>query len=139
MSLPKTRRQFFFSVLWAVVLLLLSSEMALSSPPKRSGVRTIYLDEMDIAVVSVHPDGSVVTFPVKPEIHVGKKGSFNTAFVENDLIVSGSVPGSKTNLFIYLQGRRVTLKLTYNGVFGDQIIYIRDRPKDRWEVPIVSD
>ena len=109
---------------------LLPAEVVLAKPVRRpAGVKTILLGDMEIGTINVHPDGTVVNFPGKPDIHVGKKGAFEIAFVENDLIISGKAPGSKTNIFIYLGGRRFTLKLVFNGASGDQIISVRD-PRD---------
>ncbi|MCX6117351.1 MAG: hypothetical protein NT027_07415 [Proteobacteria bacterium] len=94
--------------------------------PRTPGIRTLSLKEMEIGTVTIHPDGSVINFPGKPQIHVGKKGSFEIAYVENDLVISCRTPGSKANLFIYLGGRRYTLKIQFNGTGGDQIVSVRD-------------
>ena len=107
-------------------MILAQGNLATARSEKILGVKTITLKDMEIGVVTVHPDGTVINFPAKPEIHVGKKGAFELAFVENDLVVSGRTPGGKTNLFIYLGGRRYTLKLLYTGTSGDQIVSVRD-------------
>ena len=109
---------------------IFSSSVALAKPSQKPifkpGIRVMPLKDMDIGSVVIHPDGTVINFPGKPEIHVGKKGAFDIAYVENDLVVSSKSPRSKTNLFIYLGGRRYTLKLIYAGTGGDQIVSIRD-------------
>lgn len=115
---------------------MLNSAIAVGKTKLRPGVRIVYLDDLDIAPVHVHPDGTVISFPLKPDIHVGKKGSFDIVFVENDLVVSPKIIGTKTNLFIYLLGKRYTIKLIYSGNGGDQIISIRDSRENRLEVEV---
>lgn len=114
--------------------ILLSSEIALSRDQTRQGVKTMFLDEMQILVVRVHGDGTVLSFPTKPEVHIGKKTEFGITDVKNDLVISARTPNSKTNLFVYLEGRRFTLKLVYGGVSGDQIVSVRDSKDQSFEV-----
>lgn len=118
-----------------VILGLLDPSLALAKS-SRPGVRIVYLDEMSVAPINVHRDGTVLTFPVKPDVHVGKQDAFDIVYVKNDLVVSAKSPGSRTNIFIYLLGRRYTLKLVYSSNGGDQIVAIRDPLEDRLEVEV---
>ncbi len=102
----------------------------------RPGVLIVYLDEMRVEPIYVHPDGTVLTFPFKPDVHVGKKDVFDIIYVKNDLVVSAMAPGAKTNIFIYLLGRRYTLKLIYGGSAADEIVAIRDPKEEKLEVEI---
>jgi hypothetical protein len=99
----------------------------------RPGVRVIFLDEMTVAPVAIHPDGTVISFPAKPEVHVGKADAFNIVYVRNDLVISPNSASAKTNLFVYLLGRRFTLKLAYSAHAGDEIVAIRDPAENRVE------
>lgn len=106
------------------------------SSTTRKGVRIIYLDEMAIAPIKIHSHGTVLSFPVKPEVHVGKQDVFDIIYVRNDLVVSARMPNAVTNIFIYMLGRRFTLKLIYTPNGGDEIVSIRDPKEATLEVEV---
>ncbi len=102
----------------------------------RKGVRIVYLDEMAIAPIKIHSHGTVLSFPVKPEVHVGKQDVFDIVYVRNDLVISARMPNAVTNIFIYMLGRRFTLKLVYAPNGGDEIVAIRDPKEATLEVEV---
>lgn len=105
--------------------------------PLTEGVRLVYLGELEIGEIYVHKDGTVINFPTKPDVHVGKNGSFDIAFTGNDLIVSPKNVSARTNLFIYVLGRRYTIKLISTPArLGDQIVSLRDKSEKSLEVEI---
>lgn len=138
-KLVKVKQCFIF---WLLLVSCFDSSIALAktavrkATEARPGVRIVYLDDMNVAPITVHPDGVVLNFPSKPEVHIGKKGAFNIVYSENDLIVSALAPGVKTNLFIYLLGRRYTVKLIAGTHGGDEIVSIRDSLDRKLEVEV---
>ncbi len=105
---------------------LAGASLAKPGENSRPGVRIVYLDEMNVARITIHPHGTVLSFPIKPEVHVGKKEVFDIVYVKNDLVISANMPGAVTNIFVYLMGRRFTLKLVQSSHGGDEIVAIRD-------------
>lgn len=94
-------------------------------------VKTIKLCEKSVAAVSVSSKGTVLDFPAEPEkIILGTKNSFSIEYIRNDLAISPTSTNSKSNLFVYLQGRRFVLNLNTspNGV---TLYFIKDCDSDR--------
>jgi hypothetical protein len=120
----------------SLILLFLQPTVAISAEKRSKGVRTIHLNDMTIASIFVHPDGVVLNFPTKPDVHVGKKGAFNIVYAENDIVISAAAPGAKMNIFIYLLGRRYTLKLIAAQAGGDEIVSIRDPSDQKFHVEV---
>ncbi|MBP9709153.1 MAG: hypothetical protein KBD78_16070 [Oligoflexales bacterium] len=122
-----------------LAVLVFSNQVALSQrgpSTTRKGVRIVYLDEMAIAPIKIHSHGTVLSFPVKPEVHVGKQDVFDIVYVRNDLVISARQPNAITNIFIYMLGRRFTLKLVYTPNGGDEIVAIRDPKEATLEVEV---
>lgn len=75
-------------------------------------VRTIRLCENAVATINVSTKGSVLDFPSEPQkVVLGMRGSFNVEYIKNDLAISPSNLGARSNLFVYLSGRRFSLEL----------------------------
>ena len=120
-----------------VLVILLTFESTGLAKNLSKSVRLIYLSELEIGEVFIHRDGTVLNFPTKPEVHVGKDGSFDIAYVASDLIVTPRFANARTNLFIYVLGRRYNIKLisTHNRE-GDEIVSLRDKSEKNLEVEI---
>lgn len=97
-------------------------------------VKTIKLCEKSVAPIYVSPKGTVLEFPAEPEkVVLGTKSSFSIEYIRSDLAISPSTLNSKSNLFVYLQGRRFVLDLatTQSGV---TLYFIKDCDADRVSV-----
>lgn len=97
-------------------------------------VKTIKLCEKSVAQISVSSKGTVLDFPSEPEkVILGTKSSFSIEYIRHDLAISPSTLSSKSNLFVYLQGRRFVLDLltSSNGV---TLYFIKDCDEDRMVV-----
>lgn len=94
-------------------------------------VKTIKLCEKSVAQVSVSSKGTVLDFPSEPEkVILGTKNSFSIEYIRHDLAISPTTLNSKSNLFVYLQGRRFVLDLsTSQG--GVTLYFIKDCDQDR--------
>ena len=89
-------------------------------------VKTLRVCENSVAEVAVSPQGTVFDFPQEPEkVILGTKGSFHIEYVKSDLAISPTTNQSRSNLFVYLLGRRFTFEL--KSVSNAQTLYfIRD-------------
>jgi hypothetical protein len=94
-------------------------------------VRTIHLCEKSVATIYISPKGTVLDFPSEPEkVVLGTKASFSIEYIRNDLAISPATLNSKSNLFVYLQGRRFALDLS-SKVGGTTLYYIKDCETDK--------
>ena len=87
----------------------------------------VRLDNRSVAHVAISVDGTVLDFPLKPtKVILGRKSSFGIEYVESDLEISPLSPGSKSHLFVYLEGRRFTFDLSTVLGGGCAVIAVRD-------------
>jgi hypothetical protein len=87
----------------------------------------VRLDNRGVAKVGIAVDGTVLDFPLKPsKVILGRKGTFGIEYVESDLAISPLSPGSKSHLYVYLEGRRFTFELSTIMGGGCPIITVRD-------------
>ncbi len=89
--------------------------------------RTVYLSESTMATIRVVPGRStILSFPVKPnKVILGNHGLFAVEYVENDLAVAALRSEARSNLFVYMEGRRFAFDLRTSPQ-GDEIILVRD-------------
>ncbi len=105
---------------------------ARAQPVDRCLVR---LDNRGVAKVAIAVDGTVLDFPLKPsKVILGRKGSFGIEYVESDLAVSPLSAGSKSHLYVYLEGRRFTFELSTIMGGGCPIITVRDSRENQVSV-----
>lgn len=119
-------------------LSIVALALALSSAVAAKSARTIRLNEKRTEFVYVTPGHStVLSFPSRPtKVVLGNKGAFTVQYVENDLAVSALSFGAKSNLFIYLDGRRFGFNLRAVSDGGDEIVMVRDMDEDKWKVKV---
>jgi hypothetical protein len=72
---------------------------------------------------------TVLSFPTSPKDVVPGEAGFDFKTIRNDLVIKSMRAGAKTNLIVYLEGRRCTFRIS-SGVSGDEILLIRD-PKEK--------
>jgi hypothetical protein len=95
-------------------------------------VRTVKLCEKSVAQAFISPKGTVLDFPAEPEkVILGTKGSFFIEYIRNDLAISPATLGAKSNLFVYLQGRRFALDLSASSTNGATLYFIKDCLDDK--------
>lgn len=89
-------------------------------------VKTLKLCENSVATAFVSSKGTVLDFPADPEkVVLGTKGSFAIEYIRNDLAISPATMSSRSNLFVYLQGRRFSIDLA-TAPGGATLYFIRD-------------
>jgi hypothetical protein len=94
-------------------------------------VKTIKLCEKNVAIAYVSTRGTVFEFPTEPEkVVLGTKNSFSIVYIKSDLAISPATFNSRSNLFVYLQGRRFVLDLT-TSPSGGSLYFIKDCDADK--------
>lgn len=115
-----------------MLLLKLTLLLSLVPPIFAANVKTIKLCENDVAQVFISPRGTALEFPVEPEkVLSGAKGSFSIEYVRNDLNISPLSSNARSNLFVYLQGRRFVLDLIVSPSTNFALYFIKDCREDR--------
>lgn len=108
--------------------------LCLSSQIFAQSVKTIKLCDKNVAPISISTKGTVLDFPSEPEkVILGTKGSFSIEYIRTDLAISPLSLSAKSNLFVYLQGRRFALDLSSSPV-GTSLYYIKDCDDDKVKV-----
>lgn len=98
-------------------------------------VKTIKLCEKNVESISISTKGTVLDFPSEPEkVILGTKSSFSIEYIRTDLAISPLSMAAKSNLFVYLQGRRFALDLSTSAL-GTSLYYIKDCDEDKIKVP----
>ena len=90
--------------------------------------RPVYLSETTMASVRVTPGRStILSFPVKPnKVVLGNQGLFAVEYVENDLAIAALKGPARSNLFVYMEGRRFAFDIATTPEAGDEVIQVRD-------------
>ncbi len=90
-------------------------------------VRKIYLNDTQVATVNILLRGTVLSLPTKPsKVILGSAGSFGMEYVENDLAISPLRTNARSNLFVYMYGRRFAFDLKASQSGGSSIVVVRD-------------
>ena len=122
-----------FIYLGAAALLLL---MVNDSEAKTS-LRTVKCDESKMIEVYVKPSFStIINFPIKPDnVVLGGKNQFAIEYIKNDLALTALSSNARTNLFVYLFGRRCGFQLMASSAIHDNLILVRDPEESKIKVP----
>lgn len=109
--------------------------LALVPPVFAENTKTIKLCENSVATALISPRGTVLDFPSEPQkVVLGTKNSFSIEYIKNDLAISPTTTGARSNLFVYLQGRRFSLDLVTSSGSGVTLYFIKDCLDDRVKV-----
>jgi hypothetical protein len=126
---------------WALALPVILAPPAFplrAQPQPAKPERRIACDETSPKLVRV-PLGlvTILSFPASPKEVVPGEAGFEFKTIRQDLIVKARAPGAKTNLFVYLEGRRCFFHLAA-GPTGDEILLVRDAKDLSLEVKYVE-
>lgn len=123
------RNNFFKRSLLFASLLLATFSLYAASPTKK--VRILYMDDNSMTSLRISPNGSVLNFPLKPsKIVLGKQGSFAVEMIESDVAIAPGADNARSNLFIYMLGKRYAFSLSVDVKAPDEIIQIRDKSEN---------
>ena len=116
--------------------LLLVSSLALASK-----ARTVFLTDKKMEPIQVGAGRStILSFPSRPaKVILGSQGMFAIEYVENDIDIAALRNPARSNLFVYLEGRRFGFDLRTVGEAGDEIILVRDADERKVKVKIKND
>jgi hypothetical protein len=118
----RERRQFIFFVVLIYLVIALYAICGYADE-----VKVVRLNESIVAKVLISTRGTVLSFPAKPtKVILGRSGSFGIEYVENDLAISPLSLTSRSNLFVYLFGRRFAFDLVASPSAGTSVIQVRD-------------
>jgi hypothetical protein len=103
----------------------------------KTSLRTVKCDESKMIEVYVRPSFStIINFPVKPDnVVLGGKNQFGIEYIKNDLALTALASNSRTNLFVYLFGRRCGFQLMASVSQHDNLILVRDPEETKIKVP----
>ena len=103
----------------------------------KTSLRTVKCVESKMIQVYVRPSFStIINFPVKPDnVVLGGKNQFAIEYIKNDLALTALSSNSRTNLFVYLFGRRCGFQLMSSSVNHDNLILVRDPEESKIKVP----
>lgn len=132
----KREREFDYNF-WLFVIASISMGLFFVSQTFSKEVKTVRLDDKGVGQIRISPRGTILSFPTKPaKVILGSKGSFGIEYVENDLAISPMTALSRSNLFVYLEGRRFSFHLVTSEREGDDIILIRDQLDTQFRVNV---
>lgn len=131
-SISRVLRIVLVSIGAAGLLLLLAKDSE-----AKSSLRTVKCDEAKMIEVYVKPSFStIINFPIKPDnVVLGGKNQFAIEYIKNDLALAALSSNAKTNLFVYLFGRRCGFQLIASGQNHDNLILVRDPEETKIKVP----
>ena len=119
---------------WFWVLMSLCLPLTTLAAP----ARTVICGDSKPILVTV-PVGrvTVLNFPTTPKDVVPGEAGFDFKTIRQDLVVKVMRLGVKTNLFVYLEGRRCFFHLV-SALTGDEILFVRDSKETAIEVKFVD-
>ena len=119
---------FDFDFLFLVIVSVFLFVLLFSKDLGAKEVRTLRLSSQVIGRIRVAPGRStVLSFPARPvKVILGSQGAFAVEYVESDLAIAALKPNSKSNMFVYLDGRRFAFDLTTIPAGGDELVFVRD-------------
>lgn len=100
-------------------------------------LRTVKCDESKMSEVYVKPNfTAIINFPIKPDnVVLGGKNQFGIEYIKNDIALTALSSAAKTNLFVYLFGRRCGFQLMASSQRHDNLILVRDPEETKIKVP----
>jgi len=112
---------------WVLVVLIFILTGMFAFDVLADDVKIVRLNESKIARINISTRGTVLSFPAKPtKVILGRSGSFGIEYVENDLAISPLNLSARSNLFVYLLGRRFSFDLVTSAGAGSSVIQVRD-------------
>ncbi len=104
----------------------------------KTSLRTVKCDESKMIEVFVRPSFStIINFPIKPDnVVLGGKNQFAIEYIKNDIALTALSSNSRTNLFVYLFGRRCGFQLMASSANHDNLILVRDPEEVKIKVPL---
>lgn len=123
----KTYIAFLKLIVVAVVILFVLAILSGISSGASEPPRDIYLPEDATAAIGIASAGTVLSLPAKPtKVFLCRSGSFAIDYVDHDLVITPLSSTSRSNLFVYLYGRRFSFDLQVTASNGNAVIRVHD-------------
>ena len=108
----------------------------LLSEPLCFAARAVKCDDTKSVEIYMRPSfATVLNCPVKPEqVIVGGKSQVSIEYIKSDLALTPLSSNSKTNIFVYMQGRRCGFNLRISEQNFDSLVNIRDPEESKMKV-----
>ncbi len=117
-----------------MILKIVALFISFVPPVWAENVKTVRLCEKSVATAYISTRGSVLDFPTEPEkVVLGTKNTFSIEYIRSDLAISPLNVRARSNLFVYLQGRRFVLDLVAAPA-GTTLYFIKDCLEDKIKV-----
>ncbi len=109
------------------------TEIRVSKQPK---IKNVYCDDSKMIPIFVKPTfTTILNFPVKPDsVVLGGQKLFSVDYIKSDLAINSLTSNARTNLFVYLFGRRCGFELRTTHGDHDNLILVRDRDENKIKV-----
>jgi hypothetical protein len=125
----------------AIAKIFLLLVLAISWPMSNAyakDARVLRLSEKQVGKIIIVPGRTtILSFPAKPtKVILGNRGIFAIEYVENDIAIAATSSQARSNLFIYLEGRRFAFDLVTAPGGGDEIILVRDAQEKQIKVNV---
>ena len=112
--------------------------LVMVSPFAFANSRTVKCDESKIATIYIRPNfGTVINFPIKPDnVLLGSTKQFSVEYIKNDIALTALSSSARTNMFVYLFGRRCAFALTTSLSRFDTVVRVQDPDESKIRVKI---
>lgn len=112
--------------------------LVMVSPFAFANSRTVKCDESKIATIYIRPNfGTVINFPIKPDnVLLGSTKQFSVEYIKNDIALTALSSSARTNMFVYLFGRRCAFALTTSLSSFDTVVRVQDPDESKIRVKI---
>ena len=111
------------------------TEIRVSKQPK---IKNVYCDDSKMVPILVKPSfTTILNFPVKPDsVVLGSQKLFSIDYIKSDLAINSLKKKKKTNLFVYLFGRRCGFELKTSHGDHDNLVLVRDPEENKIKVQV---
>ena len=111
------------------------TQIRVSKQPK---IKNVYCEDSKMVPILVKPTfTTILNFPIKPDsVVLGSQKLFSVDYIKNDLAINSLTPNSKTNLFVYLFGRRCGFELRTSHGDHDNLVLVRDPEENKIKVQV---
>ncbi len=124
--------------------LIFKNEDAEASPKikvsKQPKIKNVYCDDSKMVPILVKPAfTTILNFPIKPDsVVLGSQKLFSVDYIKSDLAINALTSDAKTNLFVYLFGRRCGFELKTSHGDHDNLVLVRDPAENKIKVQVKS-
>lgn len=112
--------------------------LLLIGPVAKADYRVVNCDERKVVTINIRPNfGTVINFPIKPDhVLLGSSKQFSIQYIKNDVALTSLASNARTNMFVYLLGRRCSFLLVTSASTYDNVVRVKDPDESKIKVKI---